>query len=184
MLIFKLIALFITSTTLAFAVGITSLKQVYDGKEDPAIPSKVTIYSDQETGQNITKMFYGSHLDSGAPFPDVELIKELDLGRIRVGGNDYDVYNWKSSVSLVVGHRGVVKLHSYKTIAKKFKEYGVSGIYQINLTGYQPELRRSEYVLRRSFNSKEVAKLVHHLNGKLKLGITGLFSWERICSMA
>lgn len=118
----------------------------------------------------IEKSFYGSHFDSYTEMPSIELMKELNLGKIRIGGNEFDVYNWK--LHKAVNSTGEIKdLLSFEEYAKILKKYQVEGIFQINLFGYQPELIDNEFKVKKTFNEFSAFELIKYLNGKMQLGI-------------
>lgn len=141
----------------------------YDSVEDAHVTSKIVIDLSKQ-GQIIDKKFYGSQLDSYSKIPTKELVNELQLGKIRVGGNEYDVNNWK--INKTVNSALVIKdLPSFEFLAKALSDYKVDGIFQINLTGYQPELVGQNYVIKRTFTANSAYEMVKYLNGVLKLKI-------------
>lgn len=121
-------------------------------------------------GQVIAKSFYGSQMDSFSAPPAADLVKQLGLGQIRLGGNEYEVFNANTSVA-ITNKAGVKKIVGYEAAAQAFKQYGTNGIYQINLLGVQPEQKNGSLVLAPTFNTNSVYEMIRTLNGKLKLGI-------------
>ncbi len=163
--------------TMAGAVGITTYQGLFDRREDRTISSKITIdFSSrfgQVPGQIIDKNFYGSHVDSYSPIPAKALIDELQLGKLRVGGNEYDVFNWKLNKSVNASGE-IINVPGLDTLAKTINNYGVGGIFQLNLTGYQPELIDNNYVVQRTFTPASAYELIKYLNGTMNLKITDL----------
>lgn len=133
--------------------------------------SKIKLYLDKKSGHKVGRSFYGSHLNDMSDFPHPSTFKELNLGMIRVGGNSYDVYNYKNGKAKVKYQDNVLNLRSYEEISAYLKSNGLEGVFQVNLSGYQPVLEGNQYVMKRTFNSKEVAELITYLNGTKKLGI-------------
>ncbi len=156
----------------ACSSAITSVKGVYDRQEKADITSKITIDLNKKF-QKIDKQFYGSHVDSYSELPSKELVDELQLGKIRIGGNDFDVYNWKSCTT--VTHRGEIKsAPCLENLASDMSTYKVDSIFQINLSGYQPEKTNGSYVIKRSFTADSAYEMIKYLNGKLKLKIANV----------
>lgn len=141
----------------------------YDRVEPSSVTSKIVVDLTKE-GQVIDKNFYGSHLDSYSKMPTKEVVNELQLGKIRVGGNEFDVNNWK--INKTVNSTLMVKdLFSFELISKTLSDYKVNGVFQINLTGFQPELVGQNYVIKRTFTASSAYEMVKYLNGILKLKI-------------
>ena len=166
----KVLILGLALPVIANCSGITSLTGSYDNKEDNNNNNSKVIVDLNKTGQTIDKNFYGSNFDSYSEMPSKELINELQLGKIRIGGNEFDVYNWKNNKA-VISSGEIKDVFSFAKISKVLKDYNVAGIFQINLTGFQPELLGSNYVVKRTFNADSAYEMVKHLNGKLKLNI-------------
>ncbi|MFM6928482.1 MAG: glycoside hydrolase family 44 protein [Bdellovibrio sp.] len=153
---------------LTLAEGITKTSEVYNYIDDPAVSTKVVIDL-RSKGKEISSAFYGAHIDSGSPAPAASLIKDLGVGMIRMGGNEYDVFNWKNGYALT--ESGLRTLPGFVNTAKALNQYQVPGVYQINLHGYQPELVNDNYVLKRTFTASAAADLIKTLNGKQNLGL-------------
>ncbi len=134
------------------------------------VATKVSIDT-TKTGQKITRSFYGSQMDSFSAPPSADLVKQLGVGQIRLGGNEYEVFNWKNNVA-ITNKSGQHTILGYEAAATVFKQYGTNGIYQINLLGVQPETENGAYVLKTTFDTKAVSEMIQQLNGKSKLGIT------------
>lgn len=161
----------ITIPLFSFGAGIRHFESNYDFTERPGSEGKIVIDRTAK-GQTIDSSFYGSHLDSFSEFPSPLLVKELGLGMIRIGGNEYDVYNWKTGVSLTQH-----KFHTLKSlpqISQQLKLYKATGIFQINAHGFEPELKEGRYVLRDTFGAQSAYEMIKHLNGTLKLGIANV----------
>jgi hypothetical protein len=151
--------------------GITKIKSQETGSPPLILNSEINLDLNR-AGKIIDRSFYGSQLDLYSNPPAAKLIKDLGLGRIRIGGNEYDVYNWKTNLALT--KRGLRQLIDFKSIVPIFKDYNVEGIFQINLHGFQPELVQDRYVLKPSFEAKDAFDLVKKLNGELQLKIVHL----------
>lgn len=134
------------------------------------VTTKVTVDT-TKLGQKISRSFYGSQMDSFSSPPPTDLVKQLGVGQIRLGGNEYEVFNWKNSVA-ITNKSGQKTILGYEAAASAFKQYGTNGIFQINLLGVQPEVENGSYVLKTTFDTTAVYELIQQLNGKLKLGIT------------
>jgi hypothetical protein len=165
----KFLSVLLLLPVVANCSGITSTNEKYDRKVDEQNSSKIVIDLNSK-GQTIDKNFYGSHLDSYSQIPSKELVEELQLGKIRIGGNEYDVNNWKINKT-VLPNGDVKDITSFENLAKTLSDFNVKGIFQINLTGYGPELEGKNYVVKRNMNENSAYELVKHLNGKLKLNI-------------
>lgn len=148
--------------------GITKLKSENQGPWPLPTSGEITLNLNQP-GKIINKSFYGSQLDLFSRPPASKLITDLGLGRIRIGGNEYDVYNWKTNLALT--KNGLRQLVDFKSIVPILKQYDVEGIFQINLHGFQPELENNRYILKSSFDAQDAFELVKTLNGDHKLGI-------------
>lgn len=156
-------------SNVACATGITTSSESYNRIENSATTAKIVINLDKP-GQNIDKKFYGSHLDSNSPIPAKKFIDELQLGKLRVGGNEYDVFNWKTNLSAT--KNGETKaINGFEYVASVLNQYKVDGIFQINLTEYQPELVDNKQVVKRTFTSQSAYEMVKYLNGDLQLNI-------------
>lgn len=166
---FKLLCYFIFGSSLVHAYGISEMNNQYDHSEDSTIEGKVFVDLNMR-GQSINKQFYGSHLDSSLPTPQKTIMDELRIGKLRIGGNEYDLFNWKNKMS-ARSNGTIIQLNGFESIASDLKKLNIDGIFQINLTGYQPELFGKSYVVKRSFNASSAYDMVKHLNGKLKLNI-------------
>ena len=132
--------------------------------------SKIIIHLSKK-GMLVDKNFYGSHFDSYSEMPNKEIMNELKIGKIRVGGNEFDLNNWKISKTLSPSGE-IKKTIDYSLLSKKLKNLDIGGIFQINLTGFQPELIGSNYVISRSFTDKSAYEMVKYLNGTEKLNIS------------
>lgn len=157
---------------LGHSAGITNTKGVFDKKEDNSISSKITV-DVSKVGNTIDKKFYGSHIDSYSQMPSKVLVEELKLGRIRVGGNEFDVYNWKTNKT-INSKGGIIDAPSIESLSKAMTAYNVDGIFQVNLTGFQPELIDGQYVVKRSFTAQSAYEMIKHLNGTLNLNIADI----------
>jgi hypothetical protein len=134
------------------------------------VTTKVSVDTTKQ-GQKISRSFYGSQMDSFSSPPPADLVKQLGVGQIRLGGNEYEVFNWKNNVA-ITNKSGQKTILGYEAAASAFKQYGTNGIFQINLLGVQPEFENGSYVLKTTFDTTAVYELIQQLNGKLKLGIT------------
>jgi hypothetical protein len=165
----KLIILLFTLPVIANCSGIKTTEGKYDNIEDIGNTAKIVLDLNK-TGQIIDKQFYGTHLDSYSPIPSKLLVDELQVGKIRLGGNEFDVNNWKNNKTITAA--GDIKdITNFVDISKIFKNYNVSGIFQINLTGFQPIEVDGHYNIVRTFNEKSAYELVKYLNGTKKLNI-------------
>ena len=153
---------------LTLAGGITKTSELYNYTEDPSISTKVVVDLNSK-GKEVSSSFYGAHIDSGSPAPAASLIKDLGIGMIRMGGNEYDVFNWKNGYAIT--ESGLRPLPGFVNTAKILNDYQVPGVYQINLHGYQPELVNGKYVLKKTFTAASAAELIKTLNGTQKLGL-------------
>lgn len=151
-----------------WAAGVSKSFEKYNYTEDANTPTKVLVNL-QNKGKAVGSSFYGAHIDSSAPAPSIPMIRDLGIGMIRMGGNEYDVFNWKNGYAITLA--GLRKLPGFNNTAKTLKGYGLTGVYQINLHGYQPEQQGSDYILKRTFTSDSAAELIKNLNGKQKLGL-------------
>ena len=141
----------------------------YDRTVDPATQAAITINLDK-TYQTIDKNFYGSHIDSFSEIPETKLVHELQLGKIRIGGNDFDVYNWKNNKTINV--RGELKnAPSFTSLHQDMEAYKVDGIFQVNLTGYQPEKVNNYFQIKRTFTPEAAYEMIKTLNGEKQLKI-------------
>jgi hypothetical protein len=156
------------AATTACSAGVTNLKQPYNSTENKAVVAKVIVDLSRR-GQTIDSSFYGSHIDSFSPMPAANLVADLGIGQIRIGGNEYDVFNWKTNLAYT--KTGIHNIVGFSAIANILRDYKLSGIYQINLHGFQPDLEGQNMVLKNSFTAASAYELVKTLNGQLKLGI-------------
>lgn len=166
----KIIILLSLFPAYACSSNTSTSEGTYDGKEDSTVTSTVIIDLNK-TYQKIDNQFYGSHVDNYSELPSKEFIDELQLGKIRIGGNDFDIYNWK--LGLTVNNKGEVKsAYTLETLSGDMRHYNIKGIFQINLTGYQPEKKDDgSFVVNRSFTPEEAYLMIKDLNGKKRLGI-------------
>lgn len=159
--------IFISNT--CFANGITLVSNIpFDRVERTEVKNKIIIDLGKQIS-TIDKKFYGAHLDSYSEIPEQKYFEDLKLGMVRVGGNEYDVFNWKTKEAIT--KNGLISLHGYEEVASKLQKYLVDGVYQINLTGYQPESEHGNLVLKKTADAKSAFELVKYLNGKLNLKI-------------
>lgn len=121
----------------------------------------------------IDKKFYGSHFSNFAPVPGEKLVRDLGIGRIRVGGNGHDVYNWENSMTYVHNH-GYSKIASFSSLKKLFNKYEAEEIFQVNILGYMPEIVDGEFKLALNLDEQHAANIIHQLNGKEKLNVKNL----------
>lgn len=154
------------------ATGIKNFKGAFDTKENNEISSKIIVDITKKNGE-LDQKFYGTHLDAYSPFPNKTLLDELQLGKIRVGGNEFDVYNWK--LKKAVNSKGeIIAAPGIEDLAQTIKNYKLDGIFQVNLTGFQPELIKGQYVIKRTFNAQSAYEMLKHFNGVLKLNIVDI----------
>ena len=160
-------SLFITATACSSS-GITKVNQPYNLIDSKAVPGKVIVDLSKK-GQTITNSFYGSHMDSFSAPPSANLIAELGIGQIRIGGNEFDVFNWKNNLAYTkAGLRNLLGFTGTEVVLRNYK---VTGIYQINLLGYQPEIESNSVLLKDSFDAQSAYELIKTLNGQLGLNI-------------
>lgn len=153
----------------AWASNITNSSEKYVRNIDSSNPNQIKI-DVSKTGRTLPVDFYGSHLDAQSEIPAAQYFNELNVSKIRIGGNEYDVFNPESNLA-ITNSRGLIKLKGFDEIAQKLNSHNVKGIFQINLLGYQPELVGSDYVLKRTFDAQAATRLIKELNGAKKLGI-------------
>ncbi|HEX7676086.1 MAG TPA: glycoside hydrolase family 44 protein [Bdellovibrio sp.] len=157
------------ATAMAYSSpGILKTSQSYNSTENSKIAGKVVIDLSKR-GQTITSSFYGSHLDSFSQAPSPALVSELGIGQIRIGGNEYDVFNWKNNLSYT--KTGLYNILGFVGTDALLRNYKVTGIYQINLLGYQPDIIGNNVVLENTFTDHSAYELIKTLNGELNLGI-------------
>jgi hypothetical protein len=154
------------------AAGIVKIIGNYDTKENSSISSKITI-DVTKLSQTVDKKFYGSHVDSYSQLPSKTLVDELQLGKLRIGGNEFDVNNWKINKS-VNANGDIITIPGFENLAKSMANYNVDGIFQINLTGFQPEVSGQNYVIKRTFSADSAYEMIKYLNGKLNLKIVDI----------
>ncbi|MGZ3773062.1 MAG: glycoside hydrolase family 44 protein [Pseudobdellovibrionaceae bacterium] len=162
------VAFFILLYSEANGSGIARFTEYFNQIEDPKNLNKVIVDLDQR-GSVISSLFYGSQFDSYSPPPPVNLVKELKLGIIRMGGNEYDVFNWQNNYSL--SRSGLRKLLGYSAASKILREYQAQGLFQINMFGFQPEYENGQFILKNTFTPEAAGNLIKKLNGDLKLNI-------------
>lgn len=146
---------------------IVSFEENYDRRGTQTNKVVVDLSSNIQT---LTRDFYGSQIESRAALPPAAMIRELQLGRLRVGGNEYDVFNWQNGMSIAQNGE-FQRLQKIEDLATSFRSLNAKGIFQINLTGYQPEWNGNGYTVVRSFDADAAAEMIKHLNGTLRLGI-------------
>ncbi|MFN8370933.1 MAG: hypothetical protein U0T83_09965 [Bacteriovoracaceae bacterium] len=114
---FKLIGILSVLSASAFSAvsGITTLTGNYDTAEN-SISNKITIDL-EESKQVIDRGFFGAHLNSRTDVLAKSFIDELQLGRVRIGGNEFDAYNYKLDKFYHKAH-GVEDTRGFKYIAK------------------------------------------------------------------
>jgi hypothetical protein len=165
----KYLSLVLVLPVIANCSSIANINGKYDRKEDINNNSKIVIDL-TKTAQEVDRKFYGSNFDSYSQMPSKELVDELQLGKIRVGGNEFDVNNWKTNKT-VTSSAEIKDVISFEKLSKTLTSYNVDGIFQINLTGFQPELVGKDYVIKRTFTADSAYEMVKYLNGKLNLKI-------------
>ncbi|XGC79508.1 glycoside hydrolase family 44 protein [Bdellovibrio bacteriovorus] len=156
------------SSTLACSAGVERSQQPYNAVENKSVVGKITVDLTAK-GQTIDRSFYGSHLDSFSKLPSPALVSELGIGAIRIGGNEFDVFNWKSNLAYT--KHGVTNILGIPGAAAALNAYKVTGIYQINIHGYQPEVSNNSVVLKKSFTAESAFELIKTLNGQLNLNL-------------
>lgn len=149
--------------------GIVRTKEPYNSIEEKDVQAKIVVDLSQK-GSTVGSSFYGSHLNSYSKPPAAKLVSDLGISHIRIGGNEYDVFNWQNNLSYP--KNGIRKLPSLVETAATLNSYKTTGIYQVNLHGYQPEMQGKNYVLKKTFNAKSAYEMIKTLNGKLQLNIT------------
>jgi hypothetical protein len=154
----------------ASANGIKNTEDAYDLTEDSSIDDKITVHLN-DTGQVITKAFYGSQLDSGSPVPLQSLLDELQLGMLRIGGNEYDVFNWKTKKT-IASNGEIRTINGFEDLANSLKQYKIDGIFQVNLTGFEPQASVTGNSNKRTFTPQSAYEMVKYLNGNLHLNIS------------
>jgi len=91
-------------------------------------------------------------MDSFSAPPSANLIAELGIGQIRIGGNEFDVFNWKNNLAYTkAGLRNLLGFTGTEVVLRNYK---VTGIYQINLLGYKHEIESNSVLLKDSFDAK------------------------------
>lgn len=161
-----LISMF-SNLTFANDITITS-NNAFDKLERSDVKNKIVIDLGKSLS-SVDKKFYGAHLDSYSEIPEQKYFDDLKLGFLRVGGNEYDVFNWKNKQAIT--KNGLITLHGLEDVAVKLKKYSIDGVYQINLTGFQPEYEHGSFILKKTGDAKSAYDLVKYLNGKLNLKV-------------
>lgn len=169
----SIFAAILFTSTLACCAGAERTQQPYNNVEHKAVIGKVTIDLGSK-GQTIDRSFYGSHLDSFSKLPSAALVSELGIGAVRIGGNEYDVFNWKNNLTYT--KHGVKNILGIPAVVTALNAYKVTGIYQINLHGYQPEISNDSVsiksvTLKKTFTAESAYELIKTLNGELNLGL-------------
>ena len=161
-------AFLIVSSIACAASDIKITQGKFDRFDRSDIANKITVDVNKAIG-TVDKKFYGSHIDSFSSIPEKAFIDELKLGMLRIGGNEYDVFNWKNKFTMT--KNGLTSIHGFEDIALRLQKYSVEGIFQVNMLGFQPELEGGSLVLKKTFTADSAYELVKYLNGNLKLGI-------------
>lgn len=151
----------------ASTADIVSFEERYSAR---GTQSQKVVVDLSSNGQNLTRDFYGSQVESRAALPPAALVRELQLGRLRMGGNEYDVFNWQTGMT-VAQNGEFQKLQKIEDLATAFKSLNAKGIFQINMTGFQPEWNGNGYNVVRSFDASAAADMIKHMNGTLRLGL-------------
>lgn len=151
---------------------ILETQERYERRANTSIKDRVVV-KPRMKGQTLTKSFYGSHLDSTSPVPASGYLNELQLGLVRIGGNEYDTYNWKNGLS--IGYDGTVRrINRIEDIARDLKQKNLEGIYQINLFGFYPTKEGNQFVIKNDFGANDAYVMIKALNGQENLGIKHL----------
>lgn len=166
-----MLRLSLVATILWTGVSVADIVTIEESYSQRGTQSQKVVVDISSQGQNLTRDFYGSQVESRAALPPVALIRELQLGRLRMGGNEYDVFNWQTGMAIAQNGE-FQKLQKIEDLAKNFKSLNVKGIFQINLTGFQPEWNGNGYNVVRSFDASAAADMIKHMNGTLRLGLT------------
>ena len=124
----------------------------------------------------VDRKFYGSQVSNFVPHPDPSVVDKLKLGKVRVGGNLFDTFNWKNGLIYIPGDVPK-KGFSFENFTEYFRSLEIDPIIQINMLGMGLEAGQGEGVFRSGFDLKPLAdaefagELVRHLNGELKLAV-------------
>lgn len=165
---FGSLACILFSVTTACSAGVTKKNEAMDSNTNSSVQAQVIVDINKK-GPVIDSSFYGSHLDSFAPFPNSNLVKELGISQLRIGGNEYDVFNY--TLNMAYTKTGIYNIAGFSSVETWLKNNNLKGIYQINLHGYQPVLEGNSVLLKNSFTAQNAYEMIKRLNGQLRLGI-------------
>lgn len=128
-------------------------------------------------GLLIDRKFYGTQVSNFVPHPGPAILDGLQLGRIRIGGNLYDTFNWKNELLYIPGDIPKKSI-SFPNYVEFYKARGIDSIIQVNMMGVALEANLnipgsdpSGFDLIKIDGPAFAAELVTTLNGKLGLGV-------------
>lgn len=134
------------------------------------LSGEITINPDTSIiGHKISDSFFGSHLSIDVPFPNEDIVKKLNLGYIRLGGNEFDTYNWENS--RLHTYDGIRHVPTLDQFSKLFKQYGVEGVFQMNMNEFMPIYEEGQYVVRKIGAAESARRMITKLNGDYAAGI-------------
>ncbi|MGZ3773942.1 MAG: glycoside hydrolase family 44 protein [Pseudobdellovibrionaceae bacterium] len=101
---------------------------------------KVSIHPGSQKTLKITKDFYGVNANGFVALPQSVLVKPLNLGFLKFGGNFYSVYNWKTN-TYVNREKSIetIFLPLENRIDYTQKVYNTVPMFQVNMLGLQPD---------------------------------------------
>lgn len=133
-----------------------------------ATPSyAIVIDIEDSTDIYIEKKFYGVNISPHVPLPSAQVIKELGVGIIRIGGNEFDAFNWQNSYVFNPEY-GYVKMQSLESIVSILEKSDVEPLFQVNLLGNIPLKKNGAWTYRNKFKLKQLTDLLRKFNTKEK----------------
>jgi hypothetical protein len=155
------------ATTLVPSYGqqVSSYTSEVGNKVGGRVRNSILINFDEKiNASKITPLFYGTQTSFLTPLPESRAASNLGLGMVRIGGNLYDRYDWRSNTFTFNG-RTISDQPRIEEIVSYVKKMGASPLVQLNLLGELPNNSNDRR------NEQSVAGLIRYLNGTKKLNV-------------
>ncbi|MBF0314267.1 MAG: hypothetical protein HQK50_08940 [Oligoflexia bacterium] len=135
------------------------------------------------SNRSVPSTFYGAVVGLNETFPKTELLRQLPLSLVKIGGSDYSRFNWIDGIlnpTIPATEETIANppryFEKHLNVVEKVKiarSMGADVILQVNLLGYKPTVNPGGggYTLSTVDTAKDAYALVKYLNGEKKLNI-------------
>ena len=133
----------------------------------------VTVDLTSTSGYKVTKSFYGADSHGFSQLPIASMVKPLQLGYVKLGGNLHSTYNWEHNAYYDDAYKNISYVYSpLERRLTMIQSYNASPMFQVNMLGLQPDMDATgKLTLQDTASASHAADAVTFINGTKKIGL-------------